>query len=61
MQELQSLQLPQARALVLLTQDSPDKATVVIIAQTNGWKSASVIIVNTIDFLKQSTLSKIKE
>ncbi|XVE59343.1 hypothetical protein DITRI_Ditri05aG0038600 [Diplodiscus trichospermus] len=57
--ELQSLQLQQLRAI--LSKNSKDATTEVRIAVTNGMKSSSAIIVNTMDFLEQAVLSKIKE
>ncbi|XP_022753812.1 UDP-glucose iridoid glucosyltransferase-like [Durio zibethinus] len=57
--EFQSLQLQQNRAL--LSQNSTDAVTEVRVAFTNGVKSSSAIIVNTMDFLEQAVLSKIKE
>ena len=59
MPELQSLQLQHVHAL--LSQNSTDATTEVRIAMTNGMKSSSAIIVNTMDFLEQAALSKIKE
>ncbi|XWS74069.1 hypothetical protein CRYUN_Cryun02cG0183700 [Craigia yunnanensis] len=59
MPELQSLQLQHARAL--LSENSTDATTELRIAMINGMKSSSAIIVNTMDFLEQAALSKIKE
>ncbi|XVF46621.1 hypothetical protein PTKIN_Ptkin03bG0042600 [Pterospermum kingtungense] len=59
MPELQFLQLPHVRAL--LSQHFSDEATELRIGMTNGMKSSSAIILNTMDFLEQATLSKIKE
>ncbi|XVF46620.1 hypothetical protein PTKIN_Ptkin03bG0042500 [Pterospermum kingtungense] len=59
MPELQPLQLPHLRAL--LSQQFTDEMTEVRIRMTNGMKRSSAIILNTMDFLEQATLSKIKE
>ncbi|XVE59341.1 hypothetical protein DITRI_Ditri05aG0038400 [Diplodiscus trichospermus] len=57
--EIQSLQLRQLCAIFL--QNSTDAITEWRIAITNAIKSSSAIIVNTMDFLEQAVLSKIKE
>ncbi|XVF05422.1 hypothetical protein REPUB_Repub05bG0170700 [Reevesia pubescens] len=59
MPELQSLQLLHIRAL--LSQIKTDALTEWRTAFTNGVKSSSAIIVNTMDFLERAALSKIKE
>ncbi|XP_007016264.2 PREDICTED: UDP-glucose iridoid glucosyltransferase [Theobroma cacao] len=59
MPELQSLQLQHMRALLL--QNPTDAMTEVRAAMTNGTKSSSAIIVNTIHFLEQAALSKVRE
>ncbi|XVE59339.1 hypothetical protein DITRI_Ditri05aG0038200 [Diplodiscus trichospermus] len=57
--EIQSLQLQQVCAIFL--QNSTDATTEWRTAFTNGMKSSSAIIVNTMDFLEQAILPKIKE
>ncbi|XVF68871.1 hypothetical protein PTKIN_Ptkin11bG0036100 [Pterospermum kingtungense] len=57
--ELQSLQLQDMRPL--LSKNPTDAMTEVSVAFTNGLKSSSAIIVNTIDFLERAALSKIKQ
>ncbi|XVF05421.1 hypothetical protein REPUB_Repub05bG0170600 [Reevesia pubescens] len=59
MPELQSLQLQHFRAL--LSQNPTDTLTEMRVAFTNGVKSSSAIIVNTMDFLEREALSNIKE
>ncbi|XP_022731271.1 UDP-glucose iridoid glucosyltransferase-like [Durio zibethinus] len=57
--ELQSLQLQHIRAL--LSQNPTDAMLEVRNAFTEGVRSSSAVIVNTMDFLEQAALSKIKE
>ncbi|XVF46618.1 hypothetical protein PTKIN_Ptkin03bG0042300 [Pterospermum kingtungense] len=59
MPELQSLQLPHVRAL--LSQHFTEKTTEARIRMSNGMKRSSAMVVNTMDFLEQAALSKIKE
>ncbi|XVF46611.1 hypothetical protein PTKIN_Ptkin03bG0041600 [Pterospermum kingtungense] len=59
MPELQALQLPHVRAL--LSEHLTDETTGLRIGSTNAMKRSSAIIMNTMDFLEQATLSKIKE
>ncbi|XWS28760.1 hypothetical protein CRYUN_Cryun25bG0098900 [Craigia yunnanensis] len=59
MPELQSLQLQHIRAS--LSQNPTDAMKEVRVAFTNGLKSSSAIIVNTMDFLERAALSMIKE